>query len=415
MLARQKHGLLTLIGKVHELLADPTGKNEIALVVQEDLLRRIGRSERRIRDLRAANKCAKRKLAVRSSGKDAARKLKAQYAANRERIDYQVQLLGIFRDIGDAIAFIYIDRWDIKPLIRKQTGGFVTGKRGTRLERAMLRQVFKLGATGLLNDLTHSLRFGDITVFLGNGRFGLIEVKSGKGGNRKRAKRQAEASQRVLRYLETDELEDPEADVHWRRQSPSKMAVYNITAINNLVSALPKDGWLSKEVERGLYYILIDGDCPVSIDQIPGPISDGRRLYVTFVNLFKREQSAYYPFLLSIQDAEAVYRFYNGEFIIIVVVDLDHVSETLASCGYALRLTDDDHYPWEIVRAEDDRTLRVGVHLLGRIGAEFLSLDWLMTHIFTGPLPRAFEVVAPESTVDSIVLGPNEPNSPDDA
>jgi hypothetical protein len=70
-------------------------------------------------------------------------------------------VISVLRSIGDAIAFIYGNRWDIKQMVMKEESGFITGKRGTRLERKILRKAFEIGATVVMNDLTHTLRHGD--------------------------------------------------------------------------------------------------------------------------------------------------------------------------------------------------------------------------------------------------------------
>ena len=105
------------------------------------------------------------KISHRGNSREQSRELKKLYDAGDTNIDRQKTLISILRSVGDAVAFIYGDRWDLKQLALKQGAGFVTGKRGTRFERKILRRAFALGATVVMNDLTHTLRQGDITVF----------------------------------------------------------------------------------------------------------------------------------------------------------------------------------------------------------------------------------------------------------
>jgi len=158
MLTRQKKWLLALFRQVSELRADPLNRRMVALAIQEELLQRIGRAERLIRQIRAGNKLIRKTLAQGGTNRDAARKAKARHVAGEERIEQQRTLIAVLRSIGDSIAFIYGDRWDLKQMVMKEESGFVTGKRGTRLERKILRRAFEIGATVVMNDLTHTLR-----------------------------------------------------------------------------------------------------------------------------------------------------------------------------------------------------------------------------------------------------------------
>jgi hypothetical protein len=164
MLARYKKSLLELFKRVHELQSDPLGKRSWALGIQETLLKRIGRAEYLIKTIRKANGKIKMKISHRGNSREQSRALKKLYAG-KTNIDQQKTLISILRSVGDAVAFIYGDRWDLKQLALKQGAGFVTGKRGTRFERKILRRAFALGATVVMNDLTHTLRHRDITVF----------------------------------------------------------------------------------------------------------------------------------------------------------------------------------------------------------------------------------------------------------
>jgi hypothetical protein len=160
MLARYKKGLMKLFKCIHELQSDPLGKRPLALEIQEDLLRRIGRAERLIRKTRAINRDIKATLSQRGNEHEESNALKKRYNAGKVKIDQQKTLLSVLRSIGDAIAFIYGDRWDLEQLAMKEDPGFMTGKRGARFERAILRRCFALGATAVMNDLTHTLRHG---------------------------------------------------------------------------------------------------------------------------------------------------------------------------------------------------------------------------------------------------------------
>jgi hypothetical protein len=196
MMNRRKKGLLTLFQLVHELEADRIGKRFLALEIQEEVLARIGRAEQGIRKARTEGNDIKRRLSQRGNTRDVSRTLRETYERALKYISIQKRLILTLRSIGDSVAFIYGDRHELKQLADGGDPGFITGKRGTRLERAILRAAFGWGATVVMNDLTNNLRHGDITTFRpdlwpdGNSPIMLIEAKSGRGGNKKRAERQ---------------------------------------------------------------------------------------------------------------------------------------------------------------------------------------------------------------------------------
>lgn len=62
----------------------------------------------------------------------------------------EYNLLFQYRSIGDAIAFTFIDRHDIKPQAEKELAGFISCKKGNRAKREALRMVFKSGGIAIL-------------------------------------------------------------------------------------------------------------------------------------------------------------------------------------------------------------------------------------------------------------------------
>jgi len=254
VLFRYKQGLVDLFRRVHELRDDPVRKRLLALEIQEDLLRRIGHAEQRLRRTRFTNNALKCQLAKRAIDYQTVREIQTRYAAGEKKIGQQKELILTLRTVGDSIAFIYADRWDLKQFVWHEDSGFITGKRGTRLERQVLRRAFGIGAAAVLNDLTHTLRHGDITVFRDDGKFLVVELKSGRGGNRSRTERQLRASKRIMDYLSTDVRE--EEDGIWLRVDLAEAPLHHCVAITRLITTLPRAGWLVEEVEPGLHYFI---------------------------------------------------------------------------------------------------------------------------------------------------------------
>jgi hypothetical protein len=189
-----------------------------------------------------------------------------------------------------------------------------------------------MGATVVMNDLTHTLRHGDIAVFRpdlwpdGGSPVLLIEAKSGRGGDGARNFRQLAAVKQVSDYLKTDRRE---ADGGlWHRVSVDEHPRYHFEEVTRMMTNLPRAGWLMEEVEPGLHYVLIDCAWEAGeYESIFGDLFRRSQPFMISVNDMKEQRLGYYPFPLCIQNPDVLFRFYNGEFVMFVIVDLKHVNE----------------------------------------------------------------------------------------
>jgi hypothetical protein len=178
-----KRSLIDLFARVQEVRSRPLERRRDCLAIQEDLLRRVVYLEKRIKDLKARIKESKRMLSGKGPvrlNRAEAQEVKEDIKRHYRTIEEYREVLYAFKSIGDALAFIYIPMWDVKPMAFKEDVGHVRGKEGLRHELAYLRMVFQVDeALAILNDLTNSLRYGDLTIV--SERFcGPIEVKSGQ-------------------------------------------------------------------------------------------------------------------------------------------------------------------------------------------------------------------------------------------
>jgi len=299
----------------------------------------------------------------------------------------------------------------------KEDAGFITGKRGTCLERAILRGAFAVGATVVMNDLTHTLRYGDITLFRpdlwpeGESPYLLIEVKMGSGGNQGRAARQKVAMKQIAEYLSNDTREVE--GYLCQRVSVTQFPEYHGDTFTKLATALPRGGRIIEEVERGLYYILLDARKTHNYDEVFGPLLDKHGPMMPLrVNDMKRQHCGYYPFPLSIRDPDVLFRFYNGEFVTYVFVSMDHVNAALASDGIKISFTHDAVNPWQILPIDEIGIgPYVSFHPLWRLASEFLRLDWLLNNLITGPVHDAWQqyLTGPANDNEGMRLTPQAP------
>jgi len=388
---RHKAQLVALFQKVQALSREPDANRLLGLEIQEELILRISAAERSIQRSRKVVAGIKKALSSQHNTKAQSRVLKARMARVQDGIQGKRDLIDLLRDIGDCIAFIYVDRFDLKPLVFREAPGFITGKVGARLERAILRAVYRHDAVGILNDLTHTVRHGDVMVLAKDRPFMLIEAKSGRGGKRSRTDRQMAAANTMMDYLTTDAREE-DGEV-WRRVATAQPFVSHGLVAAEMIRALPDAGWLAREVERGLHYLLIDCRADYDFAEVFGGLVADGRPFLLSVNGMKAHQLGYYPFPLSFDDPEVTFRFYNGEFVMFVVADLTHMTNALRDAGCFLEVTEDDRMPFKVgplgAETATEGISFVGFHVLGRLAAEFASLDWVLTNVMTGEMPEA--------------------------
>jgi hypothetical protein len=197
-----------------------------------------------------------------------------------------------------------------------------------------------------------------------------------------RTARQSEALKRVTNYLQTDVKQAEDGSI-WRRESIMSHPKHHFDTVARLTAELPGAGWLFREIEPGLQYGIIEYK---EGDKLSAEMFDGlnetaldQRL-ILFVNGMKYNYNlAYYPFPLCFHDPEALFRFYNGELLIYVVINMERVNELLVSYGLSARLSDRDHFSWEIIPTADEKgSWYISSHMVGRLAGEFLRLDWLL-------------------------------------
>jgi hypothetical protein len=374
--------LRNLFVRVLSLHADPIGNRLTALEVQEELIKRIVSVERLIRASKATVSNCKRELATPSQNRTKARQTKARLQRAKAQLSAHNDFLEMLRTIGDAVAFTFGDRFDLKPLAFREASGFIGGKRGARLERAILRMAFDRGLVAILNDLTHTLRFGDVTVFRPDGTFMIVEAKSGRGGKYSRNQRQIAAIREMAAYIETDVRQ--EAHGEWRRVALKSNPSDHAAHVTQMAQALVPGGWVAKEVEPGLHYFIIDGSDNDALDPagVFGALDKTKRYELLSVNDMKYERMGYTPFPLLIRDPDLLCRFFAGEFVINILVCIDRVNELLAVHGLEVTPGNDSLMHWRVHdKADVDLESFVSAHLVGRLAAEFVSLEWLVESI----------------------------------
>ena len=384
MLSYHKQSLINLFSKLQLLQRNPANA-DLCWEIQELLLKKLSYVEKKVRGLKIQVKDYKIGLAggqSRRLTKVEASEIKAAIKECHRKIDDYQYLQRILKSIGDGLAFTYINKWDIKPMSFKESPGGISGKSGGKLEREIVRSMFRSGVIAILNDLTNTLRYGDVTAITENG-FKLLEVKSIKSELHltDRIVRQAGALEKIERFLVTDRvigLYEIPTEVF---RSPLKLEEVNYRAeLNELIeeALVRRHAW--RQIEEGLFYYVDYGGNQFAHEATQTIAQRCIGKPTVFYDEGRLGNVGYFPYTLSITKPEALFAFYSGELSIFVVIDLGAIVSKLTEKGIDVQFGNDDEWALHITVLDegDDRFLRVSRHMFERVPYEFLSLEWFL-------------------------------------
>ncbi|MFO1018763.1 MAG: hypothetical protein U1E03_14300 [Hyphomonadaceae bacterium] len=363
--------------RIHRLLAhqilDQTNLSRL-LLLQTKLVSEIRRVEKAIR------KSKSRLRKAQERGHDAAINPLLEHVEELRLANYAWHM------IGDAIAFLYLDKYALKQVYYKtfspepkQDAGFLTDKAGFAAEMQTLKSLARDGTPALLCDLTNTIRHGDVCVLLGP-EPKLIEVKAGAKGSRGR--RQGADIAKLHEFFENDVVRNlrGHAELH-RVEGPSDEQTYS-EEMSRCIDHARTHGWSVRNPEPGLLYAAMFENAEVA--DIVGEIKKLQSPVVFQLNEYKanRNWSPYYPFTLSILSPRDVFDFIRGQFILLVAFDIELMRQEIerrAGCTASLHPGDD--YPIKYSAGPSTPQGGVSMHFLTRIGLEFLSPSSAVDHL----------------------------------
>ena len=149
MFARYKTSMFKVVTLLRELEANPTDY-ELLLRLQRALVARIKRAERRVAALKQERHALIRLRRTGRQSKTASQALNERASALSQAVDAAQQLQFIWRCFGDAIAFIYLDKYAVKHMLYnahdyaiKESAGALSDKKGFKLEWSIVRSLAK--------------------------------------------------------------------------------------------------------------------------------------------------------------------------------------------------------------------------------------------------------------------------------
>ena len=131
--------------------------------------------------------------------------------------------------------------------------------------------------------------------------------------------------------------------------------------------------------EEGLHYIVLNTDHEEDFDEVFEGLD---KPVVYMLNQAKTEQrwDNYYPFVLSIKDPANLYRFIAGDVYVLVAISSVVLKDMASDIGYDLELSEHENEAFIFSKPLDgcDEPFRaiVSKHFSGRIGLEFMTLEW---------------------------------------
>lgn len=391
MFTHYRRSLIEMCQNVHDLERKPLYQkvsNDLCLDIQIRLLQKIIYIEKRISHNRGILKELNLKLKLKKDvplSKTQASGLKNEIFSLNGLIDEYQYLLLTFRTIGDALAFTYLDKWDIKSQAFKNSPGFISGKVGLTNELKIFRLAFSVGGVALLNDLTNCLRYGDVSV-VNNQRSLMIEVKSGHNKNA-RILKQITDLESLRDYLNTgrsDKEHGYQGD-EVERSLIHSPEINHIERLNTIIerAASRPEGFCLEQVEPGLYYgvaYFVSENFGNAIANITG-INNANKYIICDVNELKQKGIGYYPFSLSIFNPNAWYSFYAGDLVIVILASFEVIQHRIKSYGGSLKFDLQKDFALEITDMGGTGKHLISKHFLGRLFHEFISLEWLLDEI----------------------------------
>ena len=299
-----------------------------------------------------------------------------------KRAEAHRQSIYYWKAFGDAIAFLFCDRFALKHVYYnthnanvRQDGGFISGSAGFEQEFETLQRLVDGGYPCVLCDLTNTIRYGDICVLVEDDPI-LIEVKSSGTKNQRRG-RQLKKMRTLREFYQTDMFHGLRGFSTVHRVATRSVPRSFDMELNECIDESYERDYALKSPEPGVCYVAISGD--VRLEDV------FRQAYLTEPWLFSlneakrnRAWSPYYPFTLLIQSERALYDFMLGRLFVMVLLDVAVIKDLVRMLGWLPKVDVESDYPLWASRDGGEEQAGLSRHVLARVAMEALSLKWVV-------------------------------------
>jgi hypothetical protein len=370
--------LLNLVRRVERDQSDLRAVRQINRLV----LAEIQRAERTLRRHRDVRRELTRTLKVDRPDKGTSKIIRVRIKRASDRIAEQEDQIFIWKCFGDALTFVYLDKFSIKhaffeidQLGIKPDAGQISGKDGLDKEVACLEAVLEHGIPAVMCDITNVLRYGDVCLLAYSDPH-MLEVKSAPRLSG-RGQRQIEKIKRLHEFLATDKAEMFRGILGTTvRTSVDIPERNNVDALNECITVAKEKGHAISSPEPGLSFVAIYGEVDMSdvLARVPGRPTLG-----FILNTTKNEHawSPFVPFILTIRDPDRLLDFIEGRLFLIVLIDPEPLCQTMSFGGWTVRYLPEGNYALHCFHPEERSYIAVSRQLLFRAAYEFASLSWI--------------------------------------
>lgn len=364
-------------------LAQDTSNLSLLLSLQFKLIKKTIRQE-----------CLIKRLKKRSSQLRAEKRKGGRDKSQSKEIKEKIKLIEMYLDnvrfniyilkmFGDGIAFLYIDKFDVKHLYYnvvdynpKELAGRLGGKEGLKEEWALVKDACKNDVPALLNDLTMSVRHGDVCL-LGSSPPAIIEVKSSANKNN-RVERQRKNIEQLSSFFHEDKAENFRNLPLVHRMEVCIPEVTYVDEMNLVLERCNEQGSSSHMVENGCFIIAIrQGKIEDELNKLS---LKSKEILPIFLNEQKNNMdwSPLTPFTLSIKDSVDLYDFIIGDLTVLCIIDFLCYKEIAMNEGFELVLNLSGDYALIFKEFGSEVIWGVSRQVLLRVPLEMVSLAWIV-------------------------------------
>ena len=296
-------------------------------------------------------------------------------SAHRQSIYY-------WKAFGDAIAFLYCDRFALKHVYynthnmnARQDGGFISGSEGFTMEFDALQALLDGGCPSVLCDLTNTIRYGDICVLVADDPI-ILEVKSSGTKNRRRT-RQLRNMRTLREFYETDISHGLRGFSTLHRIATRSVPNSFEVEFNQCIDESYERGYALASPEPGVCYVAITGD--VEVEDVFNQVNLTEPWLFT-LNEAKRNRvwSPHYPFTLLIRSEHALYDFMLGRLSLMALLDVVVMKDLVHAMGWTPKFDVESDYPLRASRNGGEEQAGLSGQMLARPAMEALSLKWVV-------------------------------------
>ncbi|KJZ20635.1 hypothetical protein [Loktanella sp. S4079] len=382
MYIRKRKAFIELLNLVRNIEDNPDDI-EAVRQVNEKLIALLTSAETAIAQHGESKKSLIEQLKTQRLPKAETKKIRSKLKRVDGYIKAQRDQIFVWKSIGDALAFVYLDPFAIKHMFFdtedykvRQDAGALLGKKGLEAELQVLNDALDNNVPAILCDLTNTLRFGDICL-LGNSDPYPIEIKTSSRLNQ-RGLRQKAKLEKLHSFLDTNSADDFRGFSGQTSRIASSTPSYHRDVINEAIGNALERGYVTITPEDGLSFLVM------RTDSCPNEVFAGLDLETPEIfdlNHFKNGHAwaAYLPFILSIREPDHLLGFLEGRIYILAFIEGHKLASRFEAPNREVRYRPNEQYSIQCLDNKTGEFFGVSSQFIARAAFEFLSFESIVS------------------------------------